>query len=117
MNEQVRTLTSGNWENEVVKSDLPVLVDFTASWCPPCRLIAPTIDALAVEFAGRARVGKLDVDEHSDIAQRYGVHSMPTPLVLSGGRVVDQRVGAAPPHVLRAFLATHAAPVPVSARS
>lgn len=107
VNEYVRVLTSENWGREVLQSDLPVLVDFSAEWCPPCRLIEPTIESLAKEFAGRVRVGKVDVDASSDVAERYGVHSMPTLLVLRDGRVVDQRIGAAPPHVLRDFLAAH----------
>jgi thioredoxin 1 len=96
MNEHVRELTQDNWENEVLQSAEPVLVDFWAEWCPPCKAIAPTIDELASEFAGRVKVGKLDVDSHDQIAGRYGVRSIPTLLVFSRGQVVEQRVGALP---------------------
>ena len=96
MNEHVREFTSDNWEDEVLQSGEPVLVDFWAEWCPPCRVIAPTIDEVAAEFAGRVKVGKLDVDSHDQIAGRYGVRSIPTLLVFARGQVVEQRVGALP---------------------
>jgi thioredoxin len=101
-------LSSANWRSEVEEADQPVLVDFSASWCPPCRAIAPTIDALAVEFQGRIKVATLDVDAEPDLAERYGVRAMPTLLMLARGRVVDQHLGAAPPDRLRAFLLPHA---------
>ena len=101
-------LSSANWRSEVEDADQPVLVDFSASWCPPCRAIAPTIDALAVEFQGRIKVATLDVDAEPDLAERYGVRAMPTLLMLERGRVVDQHLGAAPPDRLRAFLLSHA---------
>jgi thioredoxin 1 len=94
LNENVRVLTSDNWETEVLSSQEPVLVDFWATWCPPCRLVAPAIDSLASEYQGRVKVGKLDVDENQDVAGRYGVRSIPTLIVFKGGEVVDQRVGA-----------------------
>jgi thioredoxin 1 len=96
MNENVREFTTDNWENEVLQSEEPVLVDFWAEWCPPCRAIAPTIDELATEFAGRVKVGKLDVDSNDQIAGRYGVRSIPTLLVFYKGQVSEQRVGALP---------------------
>jgi thioredoxin 1 len=96
LNEDVCVLNSQNWEAEVLGSELPVLVDFWAAWCPPCKLIAPAIDALASEFKGRAKVGKLDVEADGDVAGRYGIRSIPTLLVFRGGEVVDQRVGALP---------------------
>jgi thioredoxin 1 len=96
MNEHVRELTTDNWEQEVLRSEEPVLVDFWAPWCPPCRAIAPTIDELAASYAGKARVGKLNVDEHDQIAGQYGIRSIPTLLIFSKGQVVEQRVGALP---------------------
>jgi len=96
MNEHVREFTNDNWESEVLQSGEPVLVDFWAEWCPPCKAIAPTIDELASDFAGRVKIGKLDVDSHDQIAGRYGVRSIPTLLVFHRGQVVEQRVGALP---------------------
>lgn len=102
------TLTSENWASEVEQSELPVLVDFGASWCPPCKAIAPTIEALASELAGRVKVAKIDVDDEPGLAERYGIRSVPTLLILDRGRVVDQRLGAAAPAVLKAFAEAHA---------
>ena len=107
MNEDVLVLNSQNWDDEVLGSDQPVLVDFWATWCPPCKLIAPSIDALATEYKGRAKVGKLDVDADGDVAGRYGIRSIPTLLVFRGGEVVDQRVGALPQAELAHLLDQH----------
>ena len=79
---------------EAVAGDAPVLVDFFATWCGPCRMIAPAIEELAAEYDGRAVVGKVDVDEVPSLAQRFGVMSIPTLIVLKGGKVVEQAVGA-----------------------
>lgn len=79
---------------EVVGGDAPVLVDFFATWCGPCRMIAPAVEQLAQEYDGRAVVGKVDVDEVPELAQRFGVMSIPTLVVLKGGKVVEQAVGA-----------------------
>jgi thioredoxin 1 len=95
-NANVMELTAANWEKEVVQSDKPVLVDFWAVWCSPCRMIAPTIDALAAEYAGRVKVAKVNVDDNEELAARYDIRSIPTLLVFREGRVVDQRVGALP---------------------
>lgn len=82
-----------NWESEVIQSEVPVLVDFAASWCGPCKVLAPTIDKLAQELAGKAKVGKVDIDASPGIATRYGVRSVPTVMVFSGGQRVAQHVG------------------------
>jgi thioredoxin 1 len=108
VSDKVFHFTTGSWEREVEQSPQPVLVDFWAEWCPPCRMIAPSIDALAEEFEGRVRVGKVNVDEQPELAERFGVMSIPTLLVLRGGKVVDQRVGALPKHALAAVLEQHA---------
>ena len=86
-------LNSQSFE-EVIAGDKPVLVDFWATWCGPCRMIAPVIEQVAAEFDGRAVVGKVDVDEEPALAQRFGVMSIPTLIVLKGGKVVEQAVGA-----------------------
>ena len=96
MNESVKELTDGNWDAEVAQAEGTVLVDFWASWCPPCRMIAPSIESLAGEFQGRAKVGKLNVDDNPEVAARYRITSIPTLLVFRGGQLVDQRVGALP---------------------
>ena len=85
-----------NFDQEVVQSGVPVLVDFTATWCGPCRQIAPLVDQLADEYAGRAKVVKLDIDESPGTAQRFQIRGVPTILVFKGGEVVGQQVGMAP---------------------
>jgi thioredoxin 1 len=89
-----------NFEQEVVKSDSPVLVDFTATWCGPCRQIAPLVDQLADEYQGRAKVAKLDIDESPETARRFQIRGVPTILIFKGGEVVDQQVGLAPKTIL-----------------
>lgn len=91
----ITTLTDDNFKAEVLNADEPVLVDFWATWCGPCRQIAPIVEDLADEFAGRAKVGKLDVDENPQTAQEYGVRSIPTLLFFKDGEVQEQLVGAA----------------------
>jgi len=103
-------LTTATFEAEVLKSDMPVLVDLWAPWCGPCRLIAPIIEQIADEYDGRARVGKLNVDENMDIAQRYGVQSIPTLLVFKGGEAVERIVGVAPKPQIQAALDAHLQP-------
>ena len=88
------TLTDQNFEQEVLKSDKPVVVDFWAVWCAPCRLVAPTVDAIAEEYLGRAKVGKLNVDENQAVPSRYNVRGIPTLLVFKNGQVQEQIVGA-----------------------
>ncbi|MGQ9512307.1 MAG: thioredoxin [Thermodesulfitimonas sp.] len=85
-----------NFEEEVLKSELPVLVDFWAAWCGPCRSMAPIVDQVADEFAGRVKVAKLNVDENLELAQRYGIRGIPTLLFFQRGKVVAQEVGYTP---------------------
>ncbi|MFP2927441.1 thioredoxin [Pyxidicoccus sp. 3LG] len=92
---------------EVLESREPVLVDFTAAWCPPCRAIAPVIDALATEYKGRMKVTKIDVDANQATAQQYGIRAMPTFLIFKEGRVVKQLVGAMPRKKLEEELRQH----------
>jgi thioredoxin 1 len=92
----VMNLEDGTFDQEVLKSDVPVLVDFWAVWCGPCRAIAPAVDELAREYKGKLKVAKLDIDEHQAVPQKYGIRSIPTLLVFKGGRVVDTIIGAVP---------------------
>jgi thioredoxin 1 len=102
VNKDVVVLTDDNWQKEVAESGIPVLVDFWAEWCAPCRMIAPSIDGLATAYSGRVKVGKLNVDENPMVAQAFGIRSIPTLLVLKGGKVVDQQIGAVPqPRIAR----------------
>lgn len=87
---------SSNWDAEVTQSDLPVLVDFWAPWCGPCRMLAPTVDAIAQDYEGRLKVFKCNVDENHDIAARFSVMNIPQLLLLKKGKVAIQLVGAQP---------------------
>ncbi|MCY3739215.1 MAG: thioredoxin [Gemmatimonadaceae bacterium] len=89
-------LTDDNFESEVLESDRPVLVDFWATWCGPCRMVSPIVEELAGEYLGRAKVGKLDVDSAQKTAQEYGIRSIPTLLIFREGKVADQVIGAVP---------------------
>ena len=104
MNNDVVVLSNDNWKREVSEAEVPVLVDFWAEWCAPCRMIAPSIDALATAYAGRAKVAKLNIDENPEVAHSFGVRSIPTLLVFKGGQVVDQQIGAVPQPFLAKML-------------
>ena len=94
------TLTDDNFKSEVLESDRPVLIDFWATWCGPCRMIAPVIEQLADEYDGRAKVAKLDVDRNPETAMQFGVRSIPTLLFVKDGQVVDQVIGAVSKKIL-----------------
>ncbi len=100
------TVTDATFETEVLNSDQPVLVDFWATWCGPCRTIAPTIEELASDYDGKAKVVKLDVDNNPQTAMKYGIRSIPSLLFFKDGRPVDQMVGVVPKKVLAEKLDT-----------
>ena len=94
--------TDSAFDQDVLNSDVPVLVDFWAPWCGPCRAMAPTVDAVATEYAGKIKVGKLNTDDNQATAMRYQIRGIPTLLLFKGGQVVEQRVGAMPkPEVIK----------------
>ncbi|MBV9034173.1 MAG: thioredoxin [Acidobacteriaceae bacterium] len=88
------TFTDSTFDKDVLNSDVPVLVDFWAEWCGPCRMMGPTVDQVASEYAGKVKVGKLDVDSNQQTSMRYGIRGIPTVLLFKGGQVVEQKVGA-----------------------
>jgi thioredoxin 1 len=116
VNKDVVVLTDDNWKKEVEEAEGPVLVDFWAEWCPPCRMIAPSVEALATAYAGRAKVGKLNVDENPGVAEAFGIRSIPTLLVFKGGKVVDQQIGALPQPRIAQMLERQVQPTGAAAR-
>lgn len=103
----VLTLDADNFDEVVQNGIGPILVDFWASWCAPCKVVAPALAELAVEFEGRARVAKVDVDDNGDLANRFGVRSIPTLVLFKDGKVVDQLIGAAPKPSIRQLIEQH----------
>lgn len=101
----VLTLTDANFDRDVLQSDLPVLVDFWATWCAPCKAIGPLIDSIAADYAGKLKVGKVNVDDNPATPGKYGVRGIPTLILFKGGKVVDQVVGAVPKSQLDALIA------------
>ena len=97
-------ITTENFENEVMKSNIPVLIDFWAPWCGPCRMMGPIIEQLAEEYEGKAKVGKVNVDEEGELSQAFGVMSIPTIVLVKDGKVVRQAVGARPKAEVEAML-------------
>ena len=97
-------LTVENFETEVLKSEIPVLVDFWATWCGPCRMIAPVIEEIAEEYQGKIKVGKINVDEQGELAVKYGISSIPTLLLFKGGEVVKKTLGYMPKEAVEKFI-------------
>jgi thioredoxin 1 len=102
--DNVKSIGDGDFSTEVLQSDKPVLVDFWATWCAPCRAIAPAIEDLARQYEGKVKFAKLNTDDNQDTVQQYGIRSIPTLLVFKGGKVVEQIVGAVPKAKLEAAL-------------
>jgi thioredoxin 1 len=100
-------VTEQNFDSEVLQSNVPVLVDFWAGWCGPCRAIAPAIEEIATEYGGRLKVVKVDVDENQEIAERYGVQSIPTLLLFKGGKAVERLIGAYPKQAVVSKIKVH----------
>jgi len=101
------TLTDDNFQTEVLNSEKPVLVDFWAEWCGPCRMVAPIVEELAKEYEGSLKVGKVDVDANQKVSMQFGIRSIPTLLVFKGGKVVEQVIGAVPKRALADKVTKH----------
>jgi thioredoxin 1 len=106
-NENVQTFTDGNFDDTVLKSNGPVLVDFWAEWCGPCKRLGPTVDALATDYAGKVTVGKLNVDENPNVSFKFQIRGIPTLLLFKGGQVVESLVGVAGKDELKQVIDKH----------
>jgi thioredoxin 1 len=105
--EKVLTLTEANFDSTMKESAVPVLVDFWAEWCAPCKRLAPTIDAVAVELDGKLAVGKLNVDDHPGVSSRFGIRGIPTMILFKGGQAVEQIVGLVSKDELKKLVSAH----------
>ena len=105
--ENILTLTDDTFDEQIQNVEEPLLVDFWAEWCGPCKLLAPTIERISEEMIGRVRVAKVNVDDNGDLANRFGIRSIPTLMIFKGGRVVDQIVGNVPREQIRRVLEKH----------
>jgi len=105
----VKELSDSAFDSEVLRSPIPYLVDFWAPWCGPCRMVAPIIEELAQEYAGKLAVGKINVDDYQQIAARYGVASIPTIMIFKNGQLVERVVGALPKPMLKQIIDKHVA--------
>ncbi len=104
MNEHIHHVTDESFDAEVLKADVPVLVDFWAEWCGPCKMIAPSLDELATEYAGKLKVTKINIDENAETPRKYGIKGIPTLQIFKGGSMEAQKVGAVPKSQLKAFI-------------
>ncbi len=104
MSDKIITLTDDNFENDVIKSDIPVLVDFWAEWCGPCKMIAPILDDVADDYAGKVTIAKLNVDQNTVSPAKYGVRGIPTLLLFKNGELADTKVGALSKTQLKEFI-------------
>jgi thioredoxin 1 len=102
-------LTDANFKSEVLESAVPVLVDFWAVWCGPCKMVAPVVEEIAAEFDGKLKVGKIDVDQNPETSMQFGIRSIPTIMIFRGGKVVEQIIGAVPKKNLLEKLSAHVA--------
>ncbi|HET7395717.1 MAG TPA: thioredoxin TrxA [Gammaproteobacteria bacterium] len=107
MSDQIVYTSDTNFENDVLKSDLPVLVDYWAEWCGPCKMIAPILDEIAADYQGKLKIAKVNVDENQQITQKYGIRSIPTLILFKDGNVQAQKVGAMSKSQLAAFVETN----------
>ena len=107
MSEHVKETSDSGFENDVLKSDQPVLVDFWAAWCAPCRMLAPTVEAVAEKYAGNARVMKLNVDDNPSVSQRFGIKGIPTLILFKNGKEEERVVGATSESAISRILDKH----------